>query len=84
MTIDPATQRMCDETGHSCQMCPSDLRNLAAVAHNLSWRVRAAANGESGHWPKIRMMLDDLDQALAAVRPTTDSHFEALNAWRRP
>ena len=84
MTTDPATQRMCEETGHSCDMCPSEVRNLAAVAHNLSWRVRATAKGEPGHWPKIRLMLDDLDHALETLQPTTDAHFEAFKAWRRP
>jgi len=84
MAIDPVTQRMCDETGHSCEMCSSDVRNLAAVAHNLSWRLREALKGNDEYWCKVRMYLDDLDRAVATLRPEKDTHFEALDAWRRP
>jgi hypothetical protein len=84
MAIDPATQRMCDETGHACEMCSSDVRNLAAIAHNMSWRLRVALDGEPGHWPKVRLYLEDLDRALATLKPETEAHFAALDAWRRP
>ena len=84
MAIDPATQRMCEETGHSCEMCSSDVRNLAAVAHNLAWRLHKAMAGNHEYWPKVAVLLDDLEKAGEVLKPETDKHFKALNDWRRP
>lgn len=84
MAIDGATQRMCDETGHSCEMCSSDVRNLRAVAHNLASRLRQAMAGNHEYWPKVRLMLEDLEKAVETLKPESDNHFKALDDWRRP
>lgn len=84
MAIDPATQRMCEETGHSCEMCSADVRNLRAVAHNLAWRLREAMAGGHEHWPKVRVMLEDLEKAVESLKPESEKHHKALNDWRRP
>jgi hypothetical protein len=83
MTTDPATQRMCDETGHSCMLCPEEIRSLASVAHNFAWRVEALLNG-SGDPGKVREHLTDLQSALKEIEPVRKAHFTALNDWRRP
>jgi hypothetical protein len=80
---DPATARMCHETGHVCPACPSDVRNLGAVAHNAAGAVRAALEGHGG-WDRARRKLAELERVLEQWRPTVDAHFEVLETWRRP
>lgn len=82
-TTDPTTQRMMDETGHSCPACPADVRNLSAVARNAAMALTTAI--ESGNdWGRARRKLAELNRVLASWRPIVDEHFAALEAWRRP
>lgn len=81
-TTDPATQRMCDETGHRCIACPSDVRNIAAVLHNLVNALEAAQR--DGSWSRVWKKLHDARRAVDGWQPIVDAHFAALDAWRRP
>ena len=81
-TTDPTTQRMCDETGHQCIACPSDVRNIAAVLHNLVNALEAAR--QDGDFFRVWKKLRDARAAVDAWQPIVDGHFAALNAWRRP
>lgn len=81
-TTDPTTEQMRQETGHDCICCPSDVRNLAATAHNLLVRLDAAR--QSGEWGQVFRKAEDVRKALELIQTVTDEHFAALDAWRRP
>lgn len=51
----------------SCPMCPWQIRNLAAVAHNLTHEQPGTA--------KFWVKLGDLRRAVEAVQPFADAHF---------
>jgi hypothetical protein len=55
--------------GQPCPMCPVELRNLAAVAHNVVVRWRA------GRWSAHADGIDELERALKAVQAMTAAHF---------
>ena len=80
---DPATAQMCAETGHSCIACPQDARNLAATAHNAHGAVIAALAG-NGSWDRAHRKLAGLKRALEKFGQASDTHFAALNEWRKP
>ena len=62
--------------GVPCPMCPSEIRNLSAVAHNLLVRWDAVNQHGGGEtWAQFREKLDDLRRAVEAVRPLADAHF---------
>jgi hypothetical protein len=54
--------------GKPCPACASEIRNLAAVAHNTitAWRGRPY---------KLDERLQELEAALALVQPLMDAHF---------
>ena len=60
--------------GKPCPMCPIEIRNLSATAHNAvnrwdDWRQR----GES--LCKLESKMEDLRRAVAVVKPLSDAHF---------
>ena len=81
--MDPATARMCAETGPSCTACPQDARYLGATAHTALGAVRAALIG-TGSWERAHRKLGELERALEKWEVAVDGHFEALNEWREP
>jgi hypothetical protein len=83
VTTDPTTEQMRQETGHDCPACPTDVRNLAATAHNALGALTAARDGV-GDWSRAWRKVEELRTALAILQLTSDAHFAALNAWRRP
>jgi len=73
---------MCDETGHNCIACPSDVRNIAAILHNLVNALESAQR--DGDFYRVWKKLRDARRAVDAWEPIRDAHFAALNSWRRP
>ena len=60
---------------HRCIWCPTDVRNLYAVAHNAHGAVDRALTG-SGSWERARHKLGELGSTLRDVRPALDAHFD--------
>ena len=59
-----------------CAMCPMEVRNLSAVAHNLLSRWDAVLQyGSEESWAKLREKFDALREAEAMIRPLSDAHF---------
>lgn len=56
--------------GKPCPMCPREIRQLAAVAHNT---ITAWKDPSRRH--KIPERLAALEEALMAVQPLVDAHF---------
>jgi hypothetical protein len=81
-TTDPTTQRMCDETGHHCIACPSDVRNIGAVLHNLVGALESAQ--QDGDFFRVWKKLPDARRAVDGWRLVVEGHFAAMDAWRRP
>lgn len=79
---DPATERMCQETGHDCIACPTAVRDLMATAHNLLGALDAARRGND--WARAWRKAEALRGSLAVIQSVADEHFAALQAWRRP
>lgn len=82
-STDGTTERMRQETGHDCIMCPTSVRNLSAVATNAlhQWD---ANKGDFPDWNRMGRKMEDIRRALESLRIPIDEHFEALNGWRRP
>ena len=80
---DPTTERMRQETGHDCVVCPSDIRNLTATAHNAlnAWD---SARTTTPDWGRVARKMEALRDALALLQSARDEHFAALDQWRRP
>ena len=56
-----------------CPMCPLEVRNLHAVAHNVLKRWDAIMGGEPvAHF---RSKLEDLRDAVEVAQPLVDAHF---------
>lgn len=81
-TTDPSTQRMRGETGHDCIACPSAVRNMSAVLHNLVVALESAQR--DGDFYRVWKKLCDAREVVDAWRPISEAHFAALDAWRRP
>jgi hypothetical protein len=56
--------------GKPCPMCPTEIRNLAATAHNF-----LTVWDDVGRHCILRERIDALRRAVAAVRPLSDKHF---------
>jgi len=56
--------------GRPCPMCPTEIRNLSAVAHNLIAQLDRGASE-----CKIQDTLQQLREAVKSVRPLSDTHF---------
>lgn len=62
--------------GKPCPACPMEIRNLAAVAHNLlnRWDM-VERGGDACARAKFRQKLEDLRDAVKQVQPLMDAHF---------
>jgi hypothetical protein len=78
MTIDPGTERMRQETGHDCIVCPGDVRNLMATVHNLLVKLDAS------DWSGVFRKREAVREALDKLKPISEQHFKALDDGRRP
>lgn len=56
--------------GRPCPMCPMEIRNLSAVAHNLLAQLDRGASS-----CKLEETLDSLRRAVESVRPYSEAHF---------
>lgn len=54
--------------GKPCPMCPIEIRNLHAVAHNY-------VNVQRGRSMSSDTSIDDLERAVEAVKPLAEAHF---------
>jgi len=52
-----------------CPMCPIEIRNLRAVAHNLINRYK------HGEMSKVHIYMSELKTAVEATQGLVDSHF---------
>ena len=82
-TTDPTTERMRQETGHDCIVCPDGVRNLMATAHNAVGALYAAQNG-TGSWERAWRKVAALRSAEARMQSVVDEHFKALHDWQQP
>ncbi len=64
--------------GKPCPMCAHQVRNLAAVAHNLLSAYDAA------DWSKVRIKIDDLRRAVNTVESLGVAHFADQRHSQRP
>lgn len=71
----PASTGTGGEEAHACIVCPPEIRNLLAVAWNVTvWDPRRA----QGRIDRFYLKLDQLAEALAGLKPLSDAHFAAI------
>src|SRR5690242_13799997 len=83
--IDPETEKMRQDTGHECMVCPTRVRGLTATVHNalVQWDANGRASIDwPADWPRMRRKMEDMRSALALLQPLIDEHFESLKEWR--
>lgn len=57
-----------------CMACPTDVRDLYAVASNAHMAVTAALDGRAS-WARARRKIVDLGRVVASFKQIVDAHF---------
>jgi hypothetical protein len=67
------------EPKHYCIVCPVEVRNLLALAHNtvVRWKAYRESMHTAEKLAKFEDKLCDLDRALESLQPLVDEHFKA-------
>ena len=60
-------QKQTTKQQHECCCCPIEVRNLAAVAHNVAWRLPDSKAKRK------------LEIAVSMIKPLMDKHFTEVN-----
>jgi len=67
--------------GIPCPMCPTEIRGLAATAHNFAWRLRSYADNRGISVCAVTSKFFDLKEAMKSVSPRDHWPIEIRNLY---